>query len=75
VDNEKAVIELPQHVLDYLAEQRTLTLATASSAGVPRATTLLYVNRGASFYLWVRPDTTTASHGIPFAAAMNAASM
>jgi uncharacterized protein YhbP (UPF0306 family) len=62
MDDEKAVIELPQHVLDYLAEHKTLTLATASSAGVPRATTLLYVNRGPSLYLWIRPDTTTAKH-------------
>jgi uncharacterized protein YhbP (UPF0306 family) len=62
MDREKAEIELPQHVLDYLAEQRTLTLATASSAGVPRATTLLYVNRGPTLYLWVRPETTTAKH-------------
>jgi uncharacterized protein YhbP (UPF0306 family) len=62
VDNESPAIQLPEHVLEYLAEHKTLTLATASAAGVPRATTLLYVNRGASFYLWVRPETTTARH-------------
>jgi uncharacterized protein YhbP (UPF0306 family) len=62
MDNEKAAIELPQHVLDYLAEQKSLTLATASSAGVPRATTLLYVNRGPTLYLWIRPGTITAKH-------------
>lgn len=57
-----AGLELPQHVLDYLGEQKTLTLATASASGVPRATTLLYVNRGPAIYLWVRPETTTARH-------------
>jgi uncharacterized protein YhbP (UPF0306 family) len=60
--NDRAALELPQHVLDYLEEQETLTLATASSSGIPRATTLLYVNRGPSLYLWVRPETTTAKH-------------
>jgi uncharacterized protein YhbP (UPF0306 family) len=58
----KAELELPQHVLDYLSEQKTLTLATASPSSVPRATTLLYVNRGPTIYLWVRPETTTAKH-------------
>jgi uncharacterized protein YhbP (UPF0306 family) len=59
---DKAALELPQHVLDYMDEQRTLTLATSSAAGMPRATTLLYVNRGPTLYLWVRPETTTARH-------------
>ena len=59
---DNAGLELPQHVLDYMDEQKTLTLATSSAAGVPRATTLLYVNRGPSLYLWVRPETTTAKH-------------
>ena len=62
MDDDKAVVELPGHVLDYLNKQETLTLATASPRGVPRATTLLYVNRGATLYLWVRPETTTAKH-------------
>jgi uncharacterized protein YhbP (UPF0306 family) len=60
--NGKTELELPQHVLDYLGEQKTLTLATASASSVPRATTLLYVNRGPTIYLWVRPETTTAKH-------------
>jgi uncharacterized protein YhbP (UPF0306 family) len=60
--NPDAELELPQHVLDYLDHQKTLTLATASASGVPRATTLLYVSRGPALYLWVRPDTTTAKH-------------
>jgi CRP-like cAMP-binding protein len=55
-------IELPPHVLEYLEQQSTVTLATASSSGVPRAATLLYVNRGPLLYMWVRPKTTTARH-------------
>jgi uncharacterized protein YhbP (UPF0306 family) len=58
----KADIELPQHVLEYLEGHSTITLATASPAGVPRAATLLYVNRGPLLYMWVRPNTTTARH-------------
>jgi uncharacterized protein YhbP (UPF0306 family) len=56
------VLEVPEHVLDYLREQPTLTLATASPAGVPRATTLIYVNDGPTVYVWTRPDTATARH-------------
>jgi uncharacterized protein YhbP (UPF0306 family) len=56
------VLEVPGHVLDYLNEQPTLTLATASAAGVPRATTLIYVNDGPIVYVWTRPDTATARH-------------
>src|SRR3954469_11093052 len=58
----KAEIELPPHVLDYLGRQSTITLATASPSGVPRAATLLYVNDGPVLYMWVRPKTTTARH-------------
>ena len=59
---DQAVLDLPEHVLQYLGEQRTLTLATASPAGVPHAGTFLYVNEGPSLYFWSRPDTTTAKH-------------
>lgn len=58
----RAQIELPPHVLDYLGAHSMITLATASPSGVPRAATLLYVNRGPLFYMWVRPGTTTAKH-------------
>jgi uncharacterized protein YhbP (UPF0306 family) len=58
----KADIELPQHVLEYLEQHATITLATASASGVPRAATLLYVNHGPLLYMWVRPNTTTARH-------------
>jgi uncharacterized protein YhbP (UPF0306 family) len=55
-------LEVPGHVLDYLQGQQTLTLATASAAGTPRATTLIYVNDGPTVYVWTRPDTATARH-------------
>jgi len=54
--------ELPAPVLDYLREHDTLTLATATSGGIPRATTLLYVNSGPSLYFWTRSSTVTARH-------------
>jgi uncharacterized protein YhbP (UPF0306 family) len=56
------VLEVPGHVLDYLQQQPTLTLATASATGTPRATTLIYVNDGPTVYVWTRPDTATARH-------------
>ena len=55
-------LEVPQHVLDYLGEQQTLTLATASTGAVPRAATFTYVNDGLALYVWTRPETTTARH-------------
>ena len=55
-------LELPGNVLEYLGEQGTFTLATASPAGVPHASTFLYVNEGPTLYFWSRPDTTTAKH-------------
>ena len=54
------VLEVPEHVLQFLGEQKTLTLATASPAGVPHAGTFLFVNEGPSLYFWSRPDTTIA---------------
>src|SRR5206468_3755857 len=57
-----SAVEVPGHVLDYLRERPTLTLATVSAAGVPRATTLHYVNDGPTVYIWTRPDTATARH-------------
>jgi uncharacterized protein YhbP (UPF0306 family) len=60
--SEKAVTEVPQSVLDYLNEKKTLTLATASLDSAPRAATLLYINKGALLYVWVRAHSTTATH-------------
>jgi uncharacterized protein YhbP (UPF0306 family) len=55
-----APTSVPQHVLDYLAEHRKLTLATASSAGVPHAATYMFVNEGQVLYFWARPESSTA---------------
>jgi general stress protein 26 len=54
--------ELPQPVLEYLQSQKTLTLATASSEGKPHARTYMYVNDGATLYIWARASSTTAAH-------------
>jgi uncharacterized protein YhbP (UPF0306 family) len=51
---------VPEPVLDYLRQHNTLTLATASPGGVPRASTFLYVNDGSNLYFWTRPTTITA---------------
>jgi uncharacterized protein YhbP (UPF0306 family) len=53
-------IDVPPQVLDYLQRHQTMTLATASPAGVPRASTFLYVSEGATLYFWTRPSTITA---------------
>jgi uncharacterized protein YhbP (UPF0306 family) len=37
-----------------------LTLATASTTGVPRAGTFMFVNVGPLLYFWTRPETTIA---------------
>jgi uncharacterized protein YhbP (UPF0306 family) len=57
-----ATLTVPPHVLTYLAEQKTLTLATASTTGVPHAATLTYVSDGVTLYVWTRPEATTARH-------------
>ena len=62
MSTSKVEIELPPHVLDFLERKASVTVATATPAGVPRAATLLYVNKGALLYTWVRPDSTTARH-------------
>jgi nitroimidazol reductase NimA-like FMN-containing flavoprotein (pyridoxamine 5'-phosphate oxidase superfamily) len=54
--------DVPQPVLDYLDAEKTVTLATASSGGVPHASTFMYVNDGLSIYFWARPNSTTAEH-------------
>jgi uncharacterized protein YhbP (UPF0306 family) len=59
---EQAAVDVPAHVAEYLSSQNTLTLATASPSGVPRAATFLYVNDGPTLYFWTRPGTTTARH-------------
>ena len=52
--------EVPERVLDYLREHETLTLATASATGIPRAATLTYASDGVTIYIWLNPDATSA---------------
>ena len=58
--NETPTSDLPPDVLEYLRDQKTLTLATASPVAVPHAATLVYVDDGTALFVWTRPDTTTA---------------
>ena len=60
MSSEQPKVDVPPHVLDYLSEQNTLTLATASPGAVPHASTFLYVNDGPALYFWSKPNTTTA---------------
>jgi CRP-like cAMP-binding protein len=60
--NKASTIDVPSNVLEYLREQKKLTLATASPGAVPYATSLIYVNDGVTLYVWTRPGTTTARH-------------
>jgi CRP/FNR family transcriptional regulator, cyclic AMP receptor protein len=55
-------VEVPPEIVDYLSGQRTLTLATVSPSGVPRASTFLYVNDGPTLYFWSRSGTITTHH-------------
>lgn len=55
-------MDVPAPVLDYLAAQRNLTLATASADGAPHASTFMYVNDGVTLYFWARPASATAQN-------------
>jgi uncharacterized protein YhbP (UPF0306 family) len=55
-----AAPEVPDHVVDYLDQQKTLTLATAAG-GSPHAATLVYVNKGPLLYIWVRQSAATTA--------------
>jgi uncharacterized protein YhbP (UPF0306 family) len=54
--------EPPQPVLDYLRDENTITLATASPDGNPHASTFMYANDGLVIYFWARPKSATAEH-------------
>lgn len=60
VSPEAAPVDIPPHVLDYIGERQTFTVATASPGGVPHAATFLYVNEGGRLYFWTKPQTTIA---------------
>ena len=53
--------QVAQEVLDFLAEQKTLTLATSGLDG-PWAATLTYVNDGSEVFVWTKPSSNTAAH-------------
>jgi uncharacterized protein YhbP (UPF0306 family) len=59
---EKPPSEAPPQVLEYLRSQNTLTLATASTSGLPHAATMVYVADGITLYFCTRPDSTTAKN-------------
>lgn len=54
--------EIPQHVLDYIAGESALTLATATKEGEPHAATFLYVSDGIDLYIWLKPRSRTAEN-------------
>jgi uncharacterized protein YhbP (UPF0306 family) len=54
--------ELPPDILAYLQGRDTLTLATASTGGLPHAATFVYVNDGLAIYFATVPETRTARH-------------
>lgn len=56
----QSTVDVPPDVLEFLQQQHTLTLASASPTGVPRATTLLYANDGPMLYFWSRATSGTA---------------
>jgi uncharacterized protein YhbP (UPF0306 family) len=56
----QATLDVPPQVLEYLQQHKTLTLATASPAAIPRASTFLYVSDGPTLYFWSRATTITA---------------
>ena len=60
--SQEQTVEVPQQVIDYLASEKTMTLATATPGGVPYATTLLYVSDGPTNYFWSRASSTAAQH-------------
>src|SRR4051794_5550211 len=53
-------LDVPPRVLEFLSEHTTMTLATASPTGVPRATTLRFVSDGLTLYFWTRTQSWTA---------------
>jgi uncharacterized protein YhbP (UPF0306 family) len=62
MSSQQQQIEVPQTVIDYLATEKTMTLASATPGGVPYATTLLYVSDGPTIYFWSRSSSTAAQH-------------
>jgi len=55
-------IAVPPKVIEYLASERTMTLATSTPGGVPYANTFLYVNDGPTLIFWSRSSAASARH-------------
>src|SRR4051812_4259342 len=58
----QAPVDVPPHILEYLTGHQTLTLATASNAGLPHAATLVYASDGLTLHCCMPAGTTTARH-------------
>ena len=57
---EQTTQEVPPRVAEFLRENQTLTLATASPNGAPRATTLRYASDDLNLYVWMRSSAWAA---------------
>jgi hypothetical protein len=55
-------LDVSPEILEYLRRETSLTLATASPAGIPRATTLRYASDGVNIYVWLRSGAAAAKH-------------
>jgi len=55
-------LDVSPEIIDYLRQQTSLTLATSSLGGIPRATTLRYASDGLKIYVWMRSGATAAKH-------------
>ena len=53
-------VEVPEEVVRFLGERKTLTLATVGGDGTPHAATLVYVNDGPELYVWAHAGSATA---------------
>jgi CRP-like cAMP-binding protein/nitroimidazol reductase NimA-like FMN-containing flavoprotein (pyridoxamine 5'-phosphate oxidase superfamily) len=57
MDNDPPLPDIPAEVLDYLASNHTLTLAT-TAYNLPHAATVVYVNRAILLYVCMRREST-----------------
>ena len=55
-------LDVSPEITDFLRRQTSLTLATASLGGLPRATTLRYASDGLAIYVWTHSGATAAKH-------------
>jgi uncharacterized protein YhbP (UPF0306 family) len=58
--NPTTTPEVPARVVEFLRENMTMTLATATPTGVPRATTLHYASDDLDLYVWMRSQAWAA---------------